>query len=83
MLENSNQGLVPESNEEQRARLGHEAIKFFEVEAVPSESAVAEKLKEMGCEIVAETLSVKPRYQDAALMRSGGMSVPRLYQNRR
>jgi hypothetical protein len=55
--------------------------KFFEVDAMPEKPKIIRKLKEMGCECHAASLSVKIQDQDAAIMRNSGILVSRLYKN--
>jgi hypothetical protein len=55
--------------------------KFFEVDAMPEKSRIIRKLKEMGSEVHPASVSVKIHNQDAAMMRSSGILVSRLYKN--
>ena len=55
--------------------------KFFEVDAIPEKPRIISKLQEMGCDFHAATLSIEIHDQDAALMRSSGILVSRLYTN--
>jgi hypothetical protein len=55
--------------------------KFFEVDAMLEKPRIIRKLKEMGCEFHPATLSVEIHDQDAAMMRSSGIMVSRLYGN--
>ena len=56
--------------------------KFFEVDTMPEKAIVVGKLKEMGCDFDEEVVSIKIHHQDAAVMRNGGIPVPRIYRNR-
>ena len=55
--------------------------KFFEVDAMPDKPTIIRKLKEMGCECHPASLAVKIHDQDAAIMRSSGILLSRLYKN--
>ena len=55
--------------------------KFFEVDAMPEKPRIIRKLKEMGCELHAATLSIKIHDQDAAMMRSSGILVAQLWSS--
>jgi len=55
--------------------------KFFEVDAMPEKPRIIRKLKEIGCECHPASLSVKIHDQDAAIMRSSGILLSRLYKN--
>ena len=55
--------------------------KFFEVDAMPEKSRIIRKLKEIGSEVHPASVSVKIHNQDAAMMRSSGILVSRLYAN--
>jgi hypothetical protein len=55
--------------------------KFFEVDAMPEKSRIIRKLKEIGSEVHPASVSVKIHNQDAAMMRSSGILVSRLYKN--
>ena len=55
--------------------------KFFEVDAMPEKTRIIRKLKEIGSEVHPASVSVKIHNQDAAMMRSSGILVSRLYAN--
>jgi len=55
--------------------------KFFEVDAMPEKTRIIRKLKEIGREVHPASVSVKIHNQDAAMMRSSGILVSRLYAN--
>jgi hypothetical protein len=55
--------------------------KFFEVDAMPEKTRIIRKLKEIGSEVHPASVSVKIHNQDAAMMRSSGILVSRLYKN--
>jgi hypothetical protein len=55
--------------------------KFFEIDAMPEKPTIIRKLREIGCECHAASVSVKIHDQDAAIMRSSGILVSRLYKN--
>ena len=56
-----------------------ELIKFFEVDVLPEKPKIVRKLKEMGCQFDPLSVSIKIHPADAAMMRSNGILVSRLY----
>jgi hypothetical protein len=48
---------------------------------MPEKPRIIRKLKEIGCECHPASLAVKIHDQDAAIMRSSGILLSRLYKN--
>lgn len=55
--------------------------RYFEINTATDKSVIVGKLWAMGFHFDPKTLSIATHYQDAAIMRSNGIIVSRIYPN--